>query len=137
MNVSKTLKKCLIVFIRSSIIPGMDIAPEGRACLELYEAHQRELYAALLSAKTPTLTESMLLDWPSPFQEKFLNEIGLRPLEPSLENTRPTSDSHFLVMVHWRDGPKTAYFSGTRSQVAGQVNHFLMTGTNGPTLHAK
>src|SRR6266446_6810053 len=105
----------------------------GHNCSQLFERYQIEMFVSQLSDRTHT----PIIDFPLERLFRYhrsLAELTSHPLStPSSKNTSPTSDTRFHILVISADGLHKECFFGTRSQLASQVDLFLMTGKNTPS----
>src|SRR5882757_1908993 len=103
-------------------------------CIELCRLHRKLMSESWYWDKTRTLRMLCRQVSPSRFLEWYYNQLFLKLLGSSSTSTDQTLDMIFQVMVISPDGLHVVSFSGTRSQLAYQVSHFLATGMSGPIL---
>ena len=126
MNVSRIWKSLVLHTTR-----------RGHYCSQLFERYQIEMFVSRLSDRIPIHRPNIALDGLLKFQPLSNGLISHPLLTPSSESTSPTSDTHFHVLVISADGLHKECFFGTRSQLANQVNLFLMTGKSIPSSRGR
>lgn len=104
--------------------------PAARISSDLFDCYCLEMCRSALSLKTPIPKADSVPDQPSVYRRRSRRKYSRQPLRPYSTSTAPTSETNFLIRVISSDGKHKASFYGTRSQLAGQVSVFLMTGKN-------
>jgi len=126
MNVSRIWKSLVLHTTR-----------RGHNCSQLFERHQIEMFVSQLSDKTLIPIEGTPLVLPSQYQGISDGKTIHLHSTPSSESTSPTSDTRFHILVISEDGQHKGCFFGTRSQLASQVDLFLMTGKSIPSSRVR
>src|SRR5258708_6207376 len=109
----------------------------GHYCSQLFERYQIEMFVSRLSDRTPIHRPNIALDGHLKFQPISNGKISHPLSTPSSESTLPTSDTRFHILVISADAQHKGCFFGTRSQLASQVDLFLMTGKNIPSSRGR
>ncbi len=118
----------MILFLRA-----YHVSPRLRACIELFEQHQRSLLEYALLRKILIQRKGWLREWPFQYRRTLNEESFPKPSESFSESFNPTSDTLFQVTVTSTPGLHKAFFYGTRSQVYSEIALYLMTGKSGTT----
>ena len=101
---------------------------DAQNCSNLFDWYYRERLRSVSSARTRIPTQHLRPEYHSLSHLMSLETPFPQPLGISSRSTWPTSNTHFRIVAISLDGSHRASFCGTRSQLADQVNLFLMTG---------